>query len=404
MMWHGFLVDKEKQAQLLSACERHMAELNQRLTEQGVDNVKSHPQLRAYFKRSGLLELFRKGDSYSFDKKQLSLFQTRHPAIRLIQAARRVLDLQGGKILTDDFVGLDGRVHPKYHHLGTHTGRQSSQWPNVLGLGRIFRPLIVVEPGYGIGEVDLSQIEVGIAAAVYGDAELMKMFNSGDVYAAMAQRFFTSSLSKEDLELSSLEFKRAHGDLRDQMKICTLGILYGLTPYGIAGQLGISISRATQLLQQFLGMFSDLKMASDRAASLGEIRGYAVTSTGLRRYRSRRSVPLSRWERNWLLNHPVQGTAAALFKKAGNRLDQLYRRYNAHLLLAVHDALVFKAPLVSLEEVANLTDRVMREEVEEHFPNLRPRTEINIKQPDCWNKDGHADSIDRWIEDPMFTL
>jgi DNA polymerase-1 len=104
------------------------------------------------------------------------------------------------------------------------------------------------------------------------------------------------------------------------------------------------------------------------------------------------------------VNHPVQGTAAAIFKNAGNRLDRLYRRYDAWLILAVHDSFVFEAPLVSLEEVANLTDRVMREAVEDHFPQLSPRTEINIRHPEAWNKDGHADSIDRWIEDPMFRL
>jgi DNA polymerase-1 len=403
MMWHGALVDKEEQARLRNACDRHLAELKPKLAEQGVDNVKSHSQLKAYFGRHGLLELFRRGDSYSFDRDQLSQFKARHPAIHLIRSARRVLDLREGSFLTDEFIGVDGRFHPEYRHLGTHTGRQSSRSPNVLGLGRIFRPLIVAPAGRGIGEVDLSQIEVGIAAAVYNDDELVTMFNSGDVYAAMAQRF-SCGLPEEDLKLSSREFKDKHTELRDQMKICTLGIIYGLTPHGIAGQLGISYFKASLLQQQFMRMFPALERALDRTACVGEMRGYATTSTGLRRYRANNSGTLSNWERNWMTNHPVQGTAAALFKVAGNRLDRLYERHGAHLILAVHDAYVFEAPLESLDEVANLTDRVLRESVEEHFPQLQPRTEINIRHPDCWNKDGHADSIDRWIADPMFTL
>jgi DNA polymerase-1 len=404
MMWYGALVDHEKKARLRDACERHLAELRPRLVEQGVTNVKSHPQLRAYFERHGLLELFRRRSSYSFDRNQLSRFQSHHPAIELIRAARRVLEIQEEKVTTEEFVGLDGRAHPEYRHLGTHTGRQSSRWPNVLGLGRIFRPLVVAKAGYGIGEVDLCQIEVGIAAAVYGDDELVGMFNTGDVYSAMAQRFFADRLTDEDLKLSTRDFKRTHRKLRDQMKVCTLGIIYGMTPHGMACQLEISRSRATQMLKQFLGMFPVLQKALDQAGRMGQIRGYAVTSTGLRRYRASRSGVLSNWERNWMTNHPVQGTAAALFKVAGNRLDRLYDRHGAHLILAVHDAFVFEAPLESLPEVANLTDRVMREAIEEHFPKLRPRTEINIKRPECWNKDGHADSIDRWIEDPMYTL
>jgi DNA polymerase-1 len=150
-------------------------------------------------------------------------------------------------------------------------------------------------------------------------------------------------------------------------------------------------------------MFPDLKRALAWTAKLGGIRGYAETATGLRRHRGA-SGALSAWERNWMTNHPVQGTAAALFKVAGNRLDRLYRRYDAWLILAVHDAFVFEAPLEALGEVADLTGRVMTEAVEEFFPQLRPKVEVNIAKPHCWNKDGHDDSIDRWIKDPLFSL
>jgi DNA polymerase-1 len=134
------------------------------------------------------------------------------------------------------------------------------------------------------------------------------------------------------------------------------------------------------------------------------MRGYAATSTGLRRHRASRHASPSTWERNWLTNHPVQGSAAVVFKAAGNRLDRLYRRYDAWMLIALHDELVFEAPLDVLGVVAELTGDVMCQEVEVHFPVLRPRVEVNIHDPACWNKDGHSDSVDRWIEDPMYRL
>ena len=77
------------------------------------------------------------------------------------------------------------------------------------------------EPGNGIGEVDLSQIEVGIAGAVYGDSKLVRMFNTGDVYSAMAQLFYRDKLSKQDLNIDSTEFKAKHRYLRESMKSCT---------------------------------------------------------------------------------------------------------------------------------------------------------------------------------------
>jgi DNA polymerase-1 len=100
----------------------------------------------------------------------------------------------------------------------------------------------------------------------------------------------------------------------------------------------------------------------------------------------------------------VQGSAAVVFKAAGNRLHRLYRQHDAWLLVPLHDAYLFEAPLEVLPEVARLTERVLCEAVQEYFPMLRPRAEVNIVCPGCWNKDGHADSVERWLEDPLFSL
>jgi DNA polymerase-1 len=312
--------------------------------------------------------------------------------------------LQKERVLTGEFVGADGRVHPEYRHLGTHTGRQTSRWPNVLGLGRVFRPLVVPAPGRGIGEVDLCQIEVGVTAAVYGDDRLAEMFNTGDVYSAMAQDFFRQELTEEDRALPDHLFKQKHRALRDRMKTCTLGMIYGLTPHGLALYLDTRPEQAAALQERFLGLFPALRQALADASAFGAARGYAVTSSGLRRHRARRAGPLTRWEQNWLTNHPVQGSAAVAFKAAGNRLNRLYRRHGAWLIIPMHDAYVFEAPLAALPEVAELTARVLCEAVQESFPQLQPRAEVNIQHPDSWNKEGHADALERWLEDPTYSI
>jgi DNA polymerase-1 len=92
------------------------------------------------------------------------------------------------------------------------------------------------------------------------------------------------------------------------MKTCTLGILYGLTPTGLAEQLGKSTSEAKTLLARFMGLFPELEAALQQAAAFGALRGYATTVSGVRRHRGRRGNA-STWERNWLTNHPVQGSA-----------------------------------------------------------------------------------------------
>ena len=100
----------------------------------------------------------------------------------------------------------------------------------------------------------------------------------------------------------------------------------------------------------------------------------------------------------------MQGSAAVVFKAAGNRLDRLYRRRDARVVVPMHDAFVFEAPMEHFGEVAELTGRVMCDVVQEHFPELHPQVEVNVSRPECWNKDGHADSVERWAQDPTYTF
>jgi DNA polymerase-1 len=403
MVWTGVRLDRAACRRVRDACAGHLAWLEPQLAAHGVGNVQSHSDLVAFFRRIGQLELFWRRGGYHFDKEALERFEHVHPAVPLIRAAKRVRQLRSDPVLWDALDGADGRVHPDHRQLGTDTGRQASWAPNILGLGKVFRPLVVPGTGRGIGEVDLSQIEVGLAAAVYHDAALVRMFNSGDAYAAMAQDFFRTELPPGDRDLPSAAFKKKHPGLRDRMKAATLGIIYGLTPHGLGLYLSVPAAEAARLQERFMALFPALRQALADAAAFGALAGSVPTATGLRRHRARRGWP-SGWEKNWMTNHPVQGTAAALFKAAGNRLDRLYPAHDAALVVPLHDAFVFEAPLGLLSEVAALTERVMCETVQEHFPELRPRATATIGRPDCWNKDGRADSLERWLEDPTFSL
>jgi DNA polymerase-1 len=403
--WNGVRVDARQCQRVRDVRARHLATLQPQLAAYGIANAHSFPQLQSFFERAGLLELFRRRGKLSFDKDSLDAFAGRHTVIDLVRAFRKVRQLASDKLLTGVFVGADGRVHPDHCQLGADTGRQSCRWPNVAGLGKVFRPLVIPEPGHGIGEADLSQIEVGLAGAVYHDYDLVNMCNSGDVYSGMAQRFYYDQLPLEIRDLPSLDFKKLkqYAWMRTRMKRCTLGILYGLTPHGLAAYLNITTAEAVELQRRFLGMFPALAQALSEVPRFAERRGYAQTRLGLRRYRARKGR-ITVWEQNWMTNHPVQGSAAVVFKAAGNRLDRLYQAYDALLIVPLHDAYVFEAPLEVLEEVGALTGRVLCEAVQEFFPSLRPRADVNVVQPHCWNKDGRADSLDCWIEDPTFAL
>ena len=407
MEWHGVRPNPDKREQLRTVATAHAETLAQQLAaEHGIANARSHVALKAFADRAGLLERFRRpdgGKGYSFDKDQLKSFQEHHPAISLIRQARFAADLPNHQVLAPELVGVDGRLHPVHRQLGTDTGRQTSQFPNVLGLNRILRPLIIPDPGYGIGEVDWSQMEVGVTAAMYDDERMIEMFNTGDVYSALAQFFYAEELSPEDGQLPGADFKQRHPDKRDHMKSCTLGLIYGITPHGLARQLHIPLARAGALQEQFMTLFPSLQQGLAAIPVAGAARGYASTMTGLRRYRGK-SGALTGWERRWMINHPVQGTAAALLKLAGNELDRRYPAYGARLLIPLHDAFVFEAPLDHFDEVVTLTHRVMCDAVQAFFPKLWPRADVNREHPDCWNKEGQAEALDQWIADPTTAL
>ena len=396
--WAGVRVDERNRDEAIAKINVHKDRLEGHLaSEYGIENPRSHKQLSEFFKSCGLLNKFLKSAKVSFDKENLKKNAGLHPTIGLLRATRRASDLLADKFLSPNFVGKDGRVRANHRQLGTHTGRQTSRWPNLLGLDGVLRPLVIPEPGCGIGEVDWTQVEVGVAAAMYGDDKMVRMFNSGDIYSSMAQHFFREELSEGDLIITGKEFKEKHRDLRDQMKSCTLGIIYGITPVGLAQTLGTSKSKAAALQKRFMAMFPHLQAALIQSAQCGAIRGYASTKSGLKRYRGKIGEA-TRWERNWLTNHPVQGSAAVVFKAAGNRLDKLYQKYDARIIIPLHDAYIFEAPLDELETVSELTARVMCDTLQEYFPMLHPQVEVNISRPDCWNKDGDGEKLNQWIE------
>jgi len=381
------------------ACEARLRELESQLIVFGIENFRSHDCLMEFFAKHGLLELFINDGEYGFDRKQLGLYIDRHEAMPLLYAARHIADIQRTGILNAQLIGGDGRLHALMELLGTESLRLTTKWPNILGISRIMRPLIIPETGYGIIEIDLSQIEVCIAAVVYWDIKLIHLCNSGDVYNGMAKLHY-NDIPEADRHLSDKKFKKKHGPKRDCMKILTLGIIYGLTAFGISNLLNISKHEAQTLLEKFMAMFPSLRQRRDDVAAHAALRGYACTVSGIRRHRAAMG-PLSDWELNWMRNHPIQGSAADPFKVACNRLDRLLRRFHAGLIVLFHDAVVIEAPLSHLQAVADLASQELCRAVQEMFPVLRPRVDVNIRRPESWNKDGDPNSVTDWLADPV---
>jgi DNA polymerase-1 len=225
------------------------------------------------------------------------------------------------------------------------------------------------------------------------------MFNGKDVYSQMARRFYADRLPAGAAALDDQAFKKKYRAYRNNMKIGTLAMIYAISPFGLAVQLDTTEQEARQFQRKFLDMFPTLARAVRETSENGIIRGFAYLCSGLRRWRANHGAPSS-WERRWLLNTPVQGSAGVVFKVAGNRLSRRYRHYGAKLILPMHDAYVFEAPRQHLREVAKITAEVLRSAVQEYFPALNPQVDVNIDHPECWNKDGKSRSLKLWMVHP----
>jgi DNA polymerase-1 len=402
--WQGVRIDRDKADRIVATCPQHEATLREKLAAYHVTDPHDDRLLQGFLAQQGLLNLFKRNGRYSFNKDELKRQQHRHEAIPMILMARRCRDLlKSNALLLPGYIGADGRLHPVHTQLGSDSGRQTSKWPNILGTDYFLRPLIVPADGYGIGEIDLYQIEVGIAAAYHHDERLIETFNSGDAHSRMAQKYYVNELSAEDQALGGIEFKRKHRDKRNRMKEITLGLIYGMGPLGVAQRLGISKYEAQRLVDGFLDMYPTLRDALARYPAQCKLRGYADSITGLRRYRVQ-GMEYQGNEENWMVNHPIQASACAVFKHAGNRLRTSYAQYGARIIIPFHDAYVFEAPLEYFSKVADITERIMIEAVREYFPELKPRVEMNIEHPECWSKDGQFDLIEKWLVDPLSGL
>jgi DNA polymerase-1 len=144
------------------------------------------------------------------------------------------------------------------------------------------RPVVVAPPGRALVELDYAQIEVGVAAAEHDDQDLIDAYNSGDVYASMAQRFYAAELTDVERNCPARDFKQQRPDLRDRMKTFVLAVLYNIQPPAIAARFDISERQAAAERERFLDLYPRLKRRLAESADYGAVRGYAAVVSGLR--------------------------------------------------------------------------------------------------------------------------
>jgi DNA polymerase I len=292
----------------------------------------------------------------------LEELSAKHPLPRKIIEYREIAKLKSTYV--DSLPKLvhreTGRLHTSYSQTGTATGRLSSSDPNLQNipirteLGRQIRAAFVADEGKVLLSADYSQIELRIMAHFSRDPVLLEAFNSGeDIHARTAQEVFGVGQMAQ-----TAEHRRA-------AKVINFGIIYGLSPFGLAQQLNIENREAAQFINAYFARYRGVKQYLDD--TLADTRATGVAKTLFGRIRPIPEINSAQFQlRNFAertaLNSPLQGTAADFIKLAMISIDRRLAEENlqAKMILQVHDELVFEVPKNELEAVSKL----VREEME----------------------------------------
>ena len=325
-------------------------------------NINSPKQLgELLFDKLGLPPVKKTKTGYSTNADVLEKLKDKHPIIPAIMDYRMLTKLKStyadGLMTALD---TDGRIRTTFQNLVTATGRLSSTEPNLQNipvrndLGAEIRKMFVPKPGCVLVDADYSQIELRVLAHIADDAVMRDAFVSGlDVHTVTAAQVF--GVAPE--AVTSLQRRHA--------KAVNFGIVYGISEFSLADDIGVSRWEAKDYIDSYLAHYSGVRTYMKQVVEEARERGFTQTLYGRRRYipelKASNFNVRSAAER-MTLNTPIQGTAADLIKLAMIRVENALSSNfpQAQLLLQVHDELIVECPEQIAADVAALVSREMQ--------------------------------------------
>ena len=360
----GFGVDKkalsELGTQFAAEIERCRASVIE-LTGGQEFNVNSPKQLgEVLFERLHLTSPTRKGKAGAWTTSADVLETLEHPAIEPLLRYRKLSKLMGTYIEgLSRLVDSTGRIHTTFDQTSTVTGRISSVEPNLQNIpvrseeGREIRRAFVAKKGSVLLDADYSQIELRVLAHLSGDPAMKDAFLKGqDIHTRTAS------------EVNGVPFESVTPAMRRSAKAVNFGIVYGISGFGLARNIGITRKEADQFIATYFERYPMVKVFMDESVHSGYELGYAETLFHRRRdlfeLRSANRNVRSFGERA-AMNTPVQGTAADIIKLAMVRVEHklVEGGFAARLILQVHDELVVECPVAEVEAVSQLLCEAM---------------------------------------------
>lgn len=380
----GVLADQAQLARLHQKLGDSLALLEQAIwREVGYEfNVASPAQLsEALFTKLALKPTARKNKrgSYPTGAKELAKLRSAHPVIDLIIKYRELAKLKTGYADTlPKLIAPDGRIHTTFSQSITATGRLSSSNPNMQNIparteqGREIKRAFIAPAGRVLVNADYAQFELRLAAALAGDQALIRVFDdpTNDVHIMTAAEAYGITPAEVTPE------QRRHA------KVINFGILYGMSPHGLAEATDMNLSEAREFIDKYFRARQSIRDYQAKVIERAKEDGYVQTLLGRRRpvpgLRSSNTMVREATKRA-AINLPVQGTEADLMKMAMLQVEEVA---GASQIMQVHDSIMVECDEAEAERIAGEMKRIM----EQIYPELGVRLLVETKIGHDWSQ------------------
>lgn len=307
---------------------------------------------------------------YSTAADVLETLRPKHKIIEYILEYREIQKLQSTYVVgLQGQIHEDGRIHTRFNQTLAQTGRLSSVEPNLQNIpirleeGRKIRKAFVPKNEDNVLlSLDYSQIELRVLASISKDEKMIQAFNDGkDIHTITAANVY------------NIEPNEVTSTMRSNAKAVNFGIVYGISDYGLSQQLGITRKEAKEFIDTYLDTFVNVKKYMKHIVQDAKRDGYVSTLLGRRRYVpdiNSRNFNARSFSERIAMNSPIQGTAADIIKLAMVNYfeSEKKEKFDAELLLQIHDELVFDIPKTEVEDFIEVIKEIMEHALEIEVP------------------------------------
>ncbi len=384
MQYNGMYVDEEELKNFGTELKAQLQTLTTEICNLAGEefNINSHQQLGKILFEKLQLPVYKKTkNGYTTDVDVLEKLKGQHPIIEKILEYRTLMKLNSTYVEgLIPYININThKIHSSFHQTITATGRISSTEPNLQNiptkteLGKQIRKAFKPTEGNIYIDADYSQIELRVLAHISQDENMIYAFNHGeDIHKQAASKVFNIPIDEVTKEQ------------RSSAKAVNFGIVYGISDFGLANQIGVSNKKAKEYIQQYLEKYSGIKHFMDDIVESAKQKGYVETLFGRRRYIPEiksSNYMVRQFGNRVAMNTPIQGTAADIMKIAMINVNKALQesKINAKIILQIHDELLLEVGLQDKE----IAKQILKDSMESAM-KLSVPLEVELSEGTSW--------------------